>query len=91
VAVHSRADAIVALWISANIVAVALCWDPYPFILLNLLFFTQAADAARLILLSQNRHADTDRVKAEHDYQVNQRAVQYLIVCHRDAHGEDCR
>jgi len=63
---------------------------PYPFILLNLLFSTQAY-AAPLILLSQNRHADTDRVKAEHDYQVNQLALQYLIVWHRDAHGEDCR
>jgi uncharacterized membrane protein len=83
--------AIVALWISANIVAVALRWDPYPFILLNLLFSTQAAYAAPLILLSQNRQADTDRVKAEHDYQVNQLALQYLIVSHRDAHGEDCR
>ena len=82
---------IVALWISANIVAVALRWDPYPFILLNLLFSTQAAYAAPLILLSQNRQADTDRVKAEHDYQVNQLALQYLIVWHRDAHGEDCR
>jgi uncharacterized membrane protein len=81
---------IVVLWISANIVAVALRWDPYPFILLNLLFSTQAAYAAPLILLSQNRQADTDRVKAEHDYQVNQLALQYLIVWHRDAHGEDC-
>lgn len=70
---------IVIAWIAANIVAVALRWDPYPFILLNLLFSTQAAYAAPLILLSQNRQADTDRVKAEHDYQVNQLALQYLI------------
>lgn len=65
-------------------------WDPYPFILLNLLFSTQAAYAAPLILLSQNRQADTDRVKAEHDYQVNQLALQYLIAWHRDTHGADC-
>ncbi len=82
---------IVIMWIGANVVAVALRWDPYPFILLNLLFSTQAAYAAPLILLSQNRQADTDRVKAEHDYQVNQLALQYLIACHRDAHGDDCQ
>ena len=39
-------------WIAANAVAVGLCWDPYPFILLNLAFSTQAAYAAPLILLA---------------------------------------
>ncbi|MEV4693488.1 DUF1003 domain-containing protein [Micromonospora echinospora] len=81
---------IVVAWIAANVVAVLHRWDPYPFILLNLLFSTQAAYAAPLILLSQNRQADTDRVKAEHDYQVNQLALQYLIAWHRDAHGDTC-
>ncbi|MGN9776435.1 DUF1003 domain-containing protein [Micromonospora sp. H33] len=65
-------------------------WDPYPFILLNLLFSTQAAYAAPLILLSQNRQADTDRVKAERDYQVNQLVLQYPIAWHRDTHSADC-
>jgi uncharacterized membrane protein len=82
---------IVIAWIGANIIAVTLRWDPYPFILLNLLFSTQAAYAAPLILLSQNRQADTDRVKAEHDYRINQLALQYLITWHRDAHGADCQ
>jgi uncharacterized membrane protein len=82
---------IVIAWIATNILAVTLRWDPYPFILLNLLFSTQAAYAAPLILLSQNRQSDTDRVKAEHDYQVNQLALQYLIAWHRGTHGEDCR
>ena len=81
---------IVTVWIAVNIIAVVHRWDPYPFILLNLLFSTQAAYAAPLILLSQNRQADTDRVKAEHDYQVNQLALQYLIAWHRDAHGVNC-
>ncbi|SCF47607.1 Protein of unknown function (DUF1003) [Micromonospora matsumotoense] len=81
---------IVTIWIAVNIIAVLHRWDPYPFILLNLLFSTQAAYAAPLILLSQNRQADTDRVKAEHDYQVNQLALQYLIAWHRDAHGVNC-
>jgi uncharacterized membrane protein len=78
-------------WIGVNLIAFARHWDPYPFILLNLLFSTQAAYAAPLILLSQNRQADTDRIKAEHDYRVNQLALTYLIAWHRDAHGQDCR
>ncbi|MDY7086959.1 MAG: DUF1003 domain-containing protein [Actinomycetota bacterium] len=81
---------IVSAWIGLNVVAFGQHWDPYPFILLNLMFSTQAAYAAPLILLSQNRQADTDRVKAEHDYQVNQLALQYLIAWHRDAHGDGC-
>jgi uncharacterized membrane protein len=82
---------VVVLWIGVNVVAVALRWDPYPFILLNLLFSTQAAYAAPLILLSQNRQTETDRLKAEHDYAVNHLALQYLIAWHRSTHGEDCR
>jgi uncharacterized membrane protein len=58
---------IVVVWITLNVVAVDLRWDPYPFILLNLAFSTQAAYAAPLILLAQNRQADRDRVQAEED------------------------
>jgi uncharacterized membrane protein len=54
-------------WIILNIVAGIHHWDPYPFILLNLAFSTQAAYAAPLILLAQNRQADRDRVQAEED------------------------
>ncbi|TFV68226.1 UNVERIFIED_ORG: DUF1003 domain-containing protein [Bacillus sp. AZ43] len=58
---------IVVVWIALNVFAVQLRWDPYPFILLNLAFSTQAAYAAPLILLAQNRQADRDRVQAEED------------------------
>jgi uncharacterized membrane protein len=58
---------IVAVWIALNVYAVRLRWDPYPFILLNLAFSTQAAYAAPLILLAQSRQADRDRVQAEED------------------------
>jgi uncharacterized membrane protein len=58
---------IVLVWIVLNVAAVNLRWDPYPFILLNLAFSTQAAYAAPLILLAQNRQADRDRVQAEED------------------------
>ena len=81
---------IVCAWIALNLFAVAERWDPYPFILLNLVFSTQAAYAAPLILLSQNRQADTDRIQAEHDYEINQKALRYLTVLHADAHGPDC-
>ncbi|HET9141733.1 DUF1003 domain-containing protein [Actinophytocola sp.] len=58
---------IVISWITINLVAVSLQWDPYPFILLNLAFSTQAAYAAPLILLAQNRQDDRDRVALEED------------------------
>ncbi|NCZ93342.1 MAG: DUF1003 domain-containing protein [Actinobacteria bacterium] len=59
--------AIVILWIIINIASVALRWDPYPFILLNLMFSVQAAYAAPLILLAQNRQEERDRRQAEND------------------------
>ena len=58
---------VVVVWILLNVFAVALRWDPYPFILLNLAFSTQAAYAAPLILLAQNRQENRDRVTLEQD------------------------
>jgi uncharacterized membrane protein len=52
---------VVGIWIVINALAVSLRWDPYPFILLNLAFSTQAAYAAPLILLAQTRQADRDK------------------------------
>ncbi len=52
---------VVLIWIALNSLAVAFQWDPYPFILLNLAFSTQAAYAAPLILLAQTRQADRDK------------------------------
>jgi uncharacterized membrane protein len=54
--------AVVIAWIALNAVAVGLRWDPYPFILLNLAFSTQAAYAAPLILLAQTRQAERDKI-----------------------------
>ena len=59
--------ALVVVWIALNLFAVGLRWDPYPFILLNLAFSTQAAYAAPLILLAQNRQDDRDRISLEED------------------------
>ena len=52
---------VVAVWIALNAIAIVRHWDPYPFILLNLAFSTQAAYAAPLILLAQTRQADRDK------------------------------
>jgi uncharacterized membrane protein len=59
---------IVAVWIAVNVVAI-FRWDPYPFILLNLMFSLQAAYAAPLILLAQTRQADRDKAQADADAQ----------------------
>jgi uncharacterized membrane protein len=56
---------VVIVWIALNSIAVVYHWDPYPFILLNLAFSTQAAYAAPLILLAQTRQAERDKVSEE--------------------------
>jgi uncharacterized membrane protein len=81
---------IIAVWVSLNVLGLALRWDPYPFILLNLVFSTQAAYAAPFILLSQNRQAEKDRVMAEFDFRHNSESLALLRALHADAHGADC-
>src|SRR5436305_11951578 len=66
---------LVVVWILVNIAAVAMRFDPYHFILLNLMFSTQAAYAAPLIMLAQNRQADRDRIQAERDREANARSI----------------
>lgn len=58
---------VVIVWIAINVAVVALRFDPYPFILLNLAFSTQAAYAAPLILLAQNRQEDRDKSGMQED------------------------
>jgi uncharacterized membrane protein len=66
---------VVIAWIALNAIAVSFRWDPYPFILLNLLFSTQAAYAAPLILLAQSRQDARDRAISERDREVNARIL----------------
>lgn len=61
----------VAGWMGLNVLGYVNHWDAYPFILLNLLFSTQAAYAAPIIMMAQNRQADRDRIQAYNDYQTN--------------------
>ena len=58
---------VVVIWIALNVVGAVRVWDPYPFILLNLVFSLQAAYAAPLILLAQTRQADRERMLSEAD------------------------
>jgi uncharacterized membrane protein len=67
---------VVAVWIALNAIAVVRHWDPYPFILLNLAFSTQAAYAAPLILLAQTRQADRDKRAEELTEQRHDRMEQ---------------
>jgi len=62
---------LVVFWMVLNIVGFMFHWDAYPFILLNLLFSTQAAYAAPIIMMSQNRQSERDRIQAQADYQTN--------------------
>lgn len=68
----------VITWMGMNLVGYLQHWDPYPFILLNLLFSTQAAYAAPIIMMSQNRQSDRDRAQAQADYITNLEAKEEI-------------
>jgi uncharacterized membrane protein len=70
--------ALVIIWMGINLVGFMYHWDVYPFILLNLLFSTQAAYAAPIIMMSQNRQNGRDRMHAEQDYKTNKDAKQEI-------------
>jgi uncharacterized membrane protein len=69
---------LVILWMGLNLVGFFYHWDVYPFILLNLLFSTQAAYAAPIIMMSQNRQSERDRMQAQADYQTNIEAKEEI-------------
>lgn len=69
---------IVAVWMILNVVAFIGHWDVYPYILLNLLFSTQAAYAAPIIMMAQNRQNDRDRAQADADYRTNCEAKEEI-------------
>ena len=62
---------IVILWMILNVIGILRHWDEYPFILLNLIFSTQAAYAAPIIMMAQNRQNERDRIQAANDYKTN--------------------
>jgi uncharacterized membrane protein len=70
------------IWVCLNVTAFIRHWDPYPFILLNLMLSFQAAYAAPIIMMSQNRQADVDRKEARHDSEVNLKAELEIELLH---------
>jgi uncharacterized membrane protein len=75
-------SAILLVWIAANVVSAMRGWDPYPFILLNLALSFQAAYAAPVIMMSQNRQQGIDRRAAENDYRINVKAELEIELLH---------
>jgi uncharacterized membrane protein len=65
---------LLGIWAILNVTAWIKHWDPYPFILMNLVLSLQAAYTAPMIMMSQNRQAARDRIEAHNDYEVNQKA-----------------
>jgi uncharacterized membrane protein len=73
---------VLAIWVALNLAAVINHWDPYPFILLNLALSFQAAYAAPIIMMSQNRQAEKDRLQSKSDYEVNLKAEMEIMQLH---------
>lgn len=69
---------VILVWVGINLIAYFLRWDPYPFILLNLLFSVQSAYAAPIIMMAQNRQSARDRIQAYDDYQTNLEAKKEI-------------
>ena len=69
---------LLVLWMLVNIYGWIHAWDPYPFILLNLVLSCLAAIQAPIILMSQNRAAQKDRQRQEYDYLVNRKALKEI-------------
>ena len=70
------------IWMAMNLLVIFRQWDPYPFILLNFVLSCLAALQAPVILMSQNREAERDRINFKYDYQVNRKAereIQQII------------
>jgi uncharacterized membrane protein len=68
----------VIIWMTLNVIGFMQHWDAYPFILLNLIFSTQAAYAAPIIMMAQNRQSERDRVQAQADYDTNLEAKKEI-------------
>ncbi len=74
---------LLVVWIAINSLAWARAWDPYPFILLNLVLSFQAAYTAPIIMMSQNRLSAMDRRRAQDDYDINLKAELEIELLHQ--------
>jgi uncharacterized membrane protein len=71
-------SAVLIVWVILNVTAWLQHWDPYPFILMNLFLSMQAAFTAPVIMMSQNRQAEHDRLEAHNDFSVNLKAEEEI-------------
>lgn len=80
-------SAMLVVWVILNVTAWIRHWDPYPFILMNLVLSMQAAFTAPIIMMSQNRQAERDRLEAHNDYLINSKAEEEIraVLEHLDA------
>ena len=78
---------VLGVWILLNTVALIHHWDAYPYILLNLFLSMLAAIQAPVIMMSQSRQEDRDRVRGEHDYEVNLKAELEIQQLHKKLDG----
>ena len=78
---------LLACWVVLNVTAYIRHWDPYPFILMNLVLSLQAAYTAPVIMMSQNRQAARDRLEAHNDFEIDVKAEEevHLILDHLEA------
>jgi uncharacterized membrane protein len=74
---------ILVIWMFLNVTAYVEQWDPYPFILLNLVLSFQAAYTAPVIMMSQNRQGTIDRESAQHDYDINIKSELEIELLHQ--------
>ncbi len=74
----------IAVWIGLNVYGWISHWDPYPFILLNLALSTISAFQAPVIMMSQNRQSDRDRIAAKYDYAVNRKTEREVLDMQED-------
>jgi len=81
---------LLVIWVALNVTAYINHWDPYPFILLNLVLSMQAAYAAPIIMMSQNRQNAKDRIKAQLDYKTNEKAEQEVEEIQQYLHRIEC-
>ncbi len=75
---------VLAIWMFLNSLMLIYKWDPYPYILLNFVLSCLAAIQAPIILMSQNRATERDRIAVKYDYQVNRRAEREIMGIQKD-------
>lgn len=80
---------IITAWISLNSVFFHKTWDPYPFILLNLFLSLQAAYSAPVLMMSQNRISEKDRIESHNDYQLDIKSEEEIKIIMKHLEAQD--